>query len=70
MATHLVNPQFVIDAKGHKKSVLLDVADYERLMQRLEDLEDALALDEARHAARGFRDYTDVRAELRKAKRL
>lgn len=70
MTTRTVNPQFVIDEKGHRKSVLLNVADYDRLMQRLEDLEDALALDEAKRGAGRFRNYADIRAELRKAGRL
>lgn len=66
-STHL---QFVVDAKGQKKFALLRVAEYERLLQRLEDLEDALALDEAVRTAKEFRNYADVRAELRKAGRL
>jgi PHD/YefM family antitoxin component YafN of YafNO toxin-antitoxin module len=70
MATPPVNPQFVVNAKGQKKSVLLSVAEYERLLQRLEDLEDALTLDEARRTARRFRNYADIRAELREAGRL
>jgi len=70
MATTLVNPQFLTDAKGRKKSVLLSVADYKRLMEHLEDLEDTLALDEARRTAKRFRNYADIRENLRKAGRL
>ena len=39
--------------------------DYRRLMQRLEDSEDALALDRAICTATGFRDYAAIRDELR-----
>lgn len=70
MATQLANPQFVVDAKGKKKSVVLSVADYQRLLQHLEDIEDALALDEAVRSAKRLRDYSDIRAEMRKAGRL
>ena len=70
MTTALVSPRFVVDAKGQRRSVLLSMAEYGRLMQRLEDLEDALALDEAVRSAQGFRDYSDVRGELQRAGRL
>jgi hypothetical protein len=70
MATALASPRFVVDVKGQRKSVLLSMGDYERLLQRLEDLEDAVALDEAVRSAQGFRDYSDVRAELQEAGRL
>ncbi|MBM3333147.1 hypothetical protein FJY63_00635 [Candidatus Sumerlaeota bacterium] len=66
MATSLIHPQFVVDDKGQKRSVLLSVADYERLLRRLEDLEDALALDDAVRTATRWRNYRDIRAELRK----
>jgi len=38
--------------------------DYRKLLQRLEELEDALDLDEAVEAAKGFRDYNEIRTEL------
>ena len=49
---------------------MLDIKTYWRLMRRLEDLEDALELDEARRAARGFRPYDDIRAQLKNPGRL
>ncbi len=70
MSVISLNPQFVVDKKGRKKSVLLSLAQYKQLLQRLEDLEDALALDEAVREAKGFRDYSEIRAELEKAGRL
>ncbi|MBI2867543.1 MAG: hypothetical protein HYX97_04330 [Chloroflexi bacterium] len=36
--------QYVIDEKGKKKAVVLDIKEYTRLLRRLEELEDALAL--------------------------
>jgi len=70
MANTSTSPYFVVNDKGQKKYVLLSVAEYERLLQHLEDLEDALSLDEAVRTAKEFRNYADVRAELRKAGRL
>ena len=37
--------------------------DYRSLMQRLQDLEDALDLDRAVETATDFREYTEIRAE-------
>jgi hypothetical protein len=44
--------------------------DYRALMQRLQDLEDALALDEAVETATDFREYTEIRAELQSEGKL
>lgn len=35
-----LHPQFVTDAKGKRLSVLLPIAEYEALMEHLEDMED------------------------------
>ena len=34
-------PQYLLDEKGRKKSVLLNIKEYRELLRRLEDLEDA-----------------------------
>jgi hypothetical protein len=59
-----------VDEKGRKRAVLLDVKEYSRLLARMEELEDALDLDEATRTATGFRDYKDIREELVKEGRL
>jgi len=69
-ALELKPPQFVVDSKGRRRSVVLSVADYERLIERLEDLEDTLALDEAVRSRKQCRNYADIQAELQKAGRL
>lgn len=43
-----LHPQFVTDPDGNRLSVLLPIAEYEALIERLEDLED---LEDARKAA-------------------
>jgi len=70
MATTAVRPEFVVDTRGRTKSVLLSVSQYRRLLQHLEDLEDALELDKAVRTGKKFRDYTEIHVGLRKAGRL
>ena len=59
-----IKPKYVVDEKGRKTAVVLSIKDYRALMQRLEDLEDALDLDRAVESATGFREYSEIRAEL------
>lgn len=60
-----VKPKYVVDEKGRKTAAVLSMRDYRKLLQRLEELEDVLDLDEAVETATGFRDYSDIRAELK-----
>lgn len=59
-----IKPKYVVDEKGRKTAVVLSIKDYRALMQRLEDLEDALDLDHAVETATSFRPYYEIRAEL------
>ena len=61
---------YLIDKKGRKKAVLLDMKEYSRLLARMEELEDALDLDTATRIAQEFRDYREIREELLKEGRL
>ena len=45
-----MEPRYVTDEKGERVGVNLDVREYERLMEALEDLADLRAADEALHA--------------------
>jgi hypothetical protein len=40
--------QYLVDEKGHRIGVVLSLKEYERLLERIEDLEDLRAADEAR----------------------
>ena len=62
--------KFLVTETGRTAGIVLDIKTYRRLLQRLEDLEDALELDKARRAAKKFRPYHEIRAELKKAGRL
>jgi hypothetical protein len=43
-----VPPQFITDAAGNKISVVLSIADYEALIEELEDFEDERLYNEAK----------------------
>lgn len=55
---------YVTDMKGRKKSVLLEVGDFERMQEEMEDLHDALELEKARRDATGFKKWKDFIKEL------
>ncbi len=56
--------RYLTDSKGHKRAVVLDLREYRELVKRLEELEDALDLDEAVRTAKGFRYHQTIRKEL------
>jgi hypothetical protein len=56
--------QYIIDHRGRKKAVILNIKEYSRLLDRVEELEDALDLDNAVRSAHEFKDYKDIREEL------
>ena len=55
---------------GHHNLVLVPRSRYRRLLRRLEDLEDALALDRAENTSKSLLDYAEVRERLKRAGRL
>ena len=65
-----IKPKYVVNEKGRKTATILSIKDYRALIQRLEDLEDALDLDRAVETATGFRPYTEIREELKKEGKL
>ncbi len=60
----------MVDGRGRKRAAILGIAEYRSLLDRLEELEDALDLDEAVRTGQEFRDYADARAELKREGRL
>ena len=59
-----VKPKYLVNEKGRRTAAVLSMKDYRCLMQRLEDLEDALDLDRAVESAEGFREYAAIRESL------
>ena len=66
----MAKTKYLTDEKGRKTAVLLDIREYQRVLQRLEELEDALSLDEAVRNSQSFRDYGEIRGELKQEGRL
>jgi len=65
-----VKEKYLVDKNGRKTAVLLDIASYRALVEHLEDLEDALELDEAVRSAGSFRPYDEIRAGLKQSGKL
>jgi hypothetical protein len=65
-----IGVKYLVDKKGKKKAVLIDMNEYSRLLARMEELEDALDLDKAVRLAPDFRSYSEIRKELIKEGRL
>lgn len=62
--------KYVVDESGKRKAVLLDMDTYRKLLDHLEELEDALDLDEAVRTSDSFRSYDEIRGEMRRAGKL
>ena len=43
-----VHPDYVVDEKQNRKSVILSVEEWERILEELEELDDIRAYDEAK----------------------
>lgn len=57
--------QFLTDEKGNRTAVLLPIKEYNKLIEKLEDLEDVRLYDEAKRVDDGYRisfqDYIKTR---------
>jgi hypothetical protein len=56
-----IKPKYIIDEAGHKKSVILDIKEYRKLIELYEDLEDANDLLKAEREATSFLPYDKFR---------
>jgi len=62
--------RFVIGPGGRKEAVILKVNEYRRLTRKIEDLEDALALDRAEQTSKMLVPYSSIRRRLKRAGKL
>jgi PHD/YefM family antitoxin component YafN of YafNO toxin-antitoxin module len=64
--------RYVVDENGKHVSIILPIEEYERLIEALEDLEDARAADNARAAVASgddeFIPYEQAREEIAKGR--
>lgn len=65
-----INPKYIIDDEGKKTAAVLTMKEYRFLIKCLEDLEDILEMDSAVETATDFRDYQEIRSELKKEGKL
>ena len=64
------SPRFIVGPDGRKSGVVLEVTQYRRLLRRIEDLEDALALDSAAQSSKRLVSYESVRERLKRSGKL
>jgi hypothetical protein len=64
------SPRFIVGPDGRKSGVVLGLTHYRRLLRRIEDLEDALALDGAARSSKKLVSYESVRDRLKRAGKL
>lgn len=65
-----IQTEYLVDRKGHKKSVVMSVGDYLKLMDYLEDLEDAVDLKKARQSVGKFTEFDSLRDKYKKQGRI
>lgn len=56
-----IKPKYLIDEKGRKTAVVINLKDYNNMLETLEDLEDANDLLKAEKEATGFTPYEKFR---------
>lgn len=56
-----LKPKYIINEKGQKKSVVLDIKEYGNIVELIEDLEDANDLLRAEREATSFIPYDKFR---------
>lgn len=61
--------QFLTDKKGNKTGVLLSMKQYNKLIEKLEDLEDVRLYDEAKREDDGYRISMDEAFKIIEEKR-
>ncbi|MCY4570755.1 MAG: hypothetical protein OXD49_20890 [Candidatus Poribacteria bacterium] len=65
-----INPKYIVDDKGDKTAAVLTMKEYHLLIKCLEDLEDILEMDSAVETETDFRDYQEIRSDLKKEGKL
>lgn len=65
-----ITPRIFFDENGEPKDVLIPVSQFRKLLEQLEDAEDARALDRAIKNAKKFVSADEVWAELEAAGKL
>lgn len=65
-----VQTEYLIDEKGHKKSVVMPVKKFQKIIDYIEDLEDALELKKAKLSAKAFINVDVLTKRLKTQQRI
>jgi PHD/YefM family antitoxin component YafN of YafNO toxin-antitoxin module len=68
MENTVLKPHFVIDEYGKKSAVLLNIREYERLLETLEDLSDSSDFAKAKKTSRKLISTSELRQRVLKNK--
>lgn len=63
----VIKPKYLIDEKGRKTAVVINLKDYNNLLEFIEDIEDANNLLKAEKTATGFTPYEKFRQKWLKS---
>ena len=66
----VIKTEYLVDEQGQKKSVVLSLQDYLKLMEYLEDLEDSADLKKAKETSHSFKEFSKVVHHLKLQGRL
>ncbi|WP_449245667.1 hypothetical protein [Desulfobacca acetoxidans] len=61
---HTLHEHFIIDANGNRIGVVLDIADHQRLLEELEELESIRAYDAAKVSGEEIIPFEQAVAEI------
>ncbi|MBI5475145.1 MAG: hypothetical protein HY964_00225 [Ignavibacteriales bacterium] len=59
-----ITERYVVDQSGNRVSVVLDIADYKKLMQELEELEEIRAYDAAKISGSDVIPFEDAVSQI------
>lgn len=59
-----IHPEYVVDEKQHRKSVILPLSDWERVVDELEELSDIKAYDKAKADHQDALPFADAVHEI------
>lgn len=57
----VIKPQYLVDKRGRKKAVVLNLRQYKEILEMIEDLEDANDLLRSEREATAFSPYEEFR---------
>ena len=60
-----VHPEFIVDEKTKKKTVIVSFNEWQRLMEEIEELEDIRAYDKAKERSSDMKPFEDVVRQIK-----